>query len=227
MIVIIGDSWGVGEWAPDFTLSGPGIGQYLMLSTGVINLSMASASNTQCLGRLEGLLSQFCPCQEDEFYWVVTCPTRCSTAEKMLQVKDLDQAILDLLHQSLQKANDIAERSDIRINVIGGLADLDDIDISAYDRLVMRVPSWCGLLQPNSARCLIEDWYWSDLGPMIRQHRPDLLPQWTCWADRIGARQRSWEDMKQSFWGADHCHPDRRGHLRLRDHLWPQWSDKF
>lgn len=223
MIIIIGDSWGVGEWDENCNLSGPGFGQYMMLHDTVVNFSLGAASNTQALDRLEDLLNRFSANHQDTFYWIVTCPARCSNIEAFLEST---QGILDTatyyLKMALDRAQKISSKNNILINLIGGLCDLDRIDVAHYPNLRLRVLSWGRLITKDYVTGLIDPVWWPELGERIKRSRPDLLKEWVDLSDQIISRQRCW---KQIFTTCG-CHPDRHGHLILRDHLYPEWSWK-
>jgi len=223
MIIIIGDSWGVGEWDKDYNLSGPGFGQYLMLHARVVNLSVGSGSNTQSLDRLSEFLNKFQADEYDTFYWIVTCPGRCiDLSDHLPLTKSLEQVFLDSLFQSLARAQCMAQEHSIQINLIGGLCDLDDIDIAEFDRLNAKVPSWGSLLIDKYITCSMYPENWPELGKTIKKSYPYHLQSWNTIADKIIAKNHCW----QGIFTTDGAHPTRHGHKILHDHLYPEWAWK-
>jgi len=223
MIIIIGDSWGVGEWDKDCNLSGPGFGQYLMLHDRVVNLSVGGGSNTQSLDRLSEFLSKFQADGYDTFYWIVTCPSKCIDIHDHLpSSKSLEQVFLDSLFQSLARAQCIAQEHSIQINLIGGLCDLDGVDIAEFDRLNAKVPSWGSLLIDKYITCSMHPTNWSEIGKTIKKSYPHHLQSWNTIADKIIAKNRCW----QGIFTTDGTHPTRHDHIILHDHLYPEWAWK-
>ena len=224
MIVIIGDSWGVGEWDKNCNLGGPGFGQYLMLHDCVVNLSVGAGSNTQSLNRLCKFLDKFQSDEYDTFYWIVTCPSRCiNISDHLPSTKSLEQVLLDTLSQSMNRAQHIAQQRDIQINLIGGLCDLDNVDIAKFNRLNAKVPSWGSLLYDKYATSFMYPAHWPEIGETIKKSYPYHLQSWNIIADSITAKHRSW----QQIFTTDGYHPDRKGHQILHNHLYPEWAWKI
>ena len=224
MIIIIGDSWGVGEWDKNSNLGGPGFGQYLMLHDRVVNLSVGAGSNTQSLDRLSEFLDKFQSDDYDTFYWIVTCPSRCiDIRDHLLLTKSLEQVLLDTLYQSMDHAQHIAQQHGIQINLIGGLCDLDDVDITEFDRLHAKVPSWGSLLHDKYATSPIYPVSWSDIGESIKNSYPHHLQSWHNIANKIIEKNQSWKKI----FNTDGYHPDREGHKILHNHLYPEWAWKI
>jgi hypothetical protein len=224
MIIIIGDSWGVGEWDEQFNLGGPGFGQYLMLHDRVVNLSVGNGSNSQSLDRLSEFLGKFQADDYDTFYWIVTCPSRCiNFIDHLPSTKVLEQVLFDTLYQSMVRAQQIAEQHDIQINLIGGLCDLDNVDITGYTRLNVKVPSWGSLLYDKYATCAMYPGNWPNIGEIIQKSYPHHLQSWNTIADKIIAKNRSWQEI----FTTDGTHPTRKGHKILHDYLYPEWSWKI
>jgi hypothetical protein len=224
MIIIIGDSWGVGEWDKDCNLGGPGFGQYLMLHDRVVNLSIGSGSNTQSLDRLSEFLAKFRADEYETFYWIVTCPSRCIDIRDHLSLtKSLEQVLLDTLYQSMDRAQHIAQQHGIQINLIGGLCDLDNINITRFTRLNATVPSWGSLLTDKYITSSMHPVNWPEIGETIKKSYPHHLQSWHNIANAIIAKNWSW----QQIFTTDGCHPDRKGHQILHDHLYPEWAWKI
>jgi hypothetical protein len=226
MIVILGDSWGVGEWGKNNSITGPGIGQYLNLYGKVINLSEGACSNTDQLTYFKNLLEKFTPEQHDVFYWIVTDPVRCFARQNkmfdlLIDQPTLETAIRSTLDCFLNSVNTIAEQHSIKINLIGGVCDLDTVDISKYSNLTIKVPSWGKLLDNTYASSIYDAGYMSGLGRVVKVTRPELLDEWHAIADltikKIDSRQR----LVDNGLSNDSSHPNRRGHRILSDLLYP------
>jgi hypothetical protein len=226
MIIILGDSWGVGEWGMDkneFCLIGPGIGQYISMHNTVINLSLGSGSNTQSLSRFELLLEKYqIDCQFDTVYWIVTDPLRCVDDADLRFSESIESKVKFLLNQCLSRADFIGKKYQITINLIGGLCDLNNIDISNYEWLNISVPSWGMLIDKNynsSLYCLSTKW--KLIGELA-----DTPIKKSEWFDLTKLCEEKRKSMKNIF-PTDQQHPDRHGHILLRNYLYPEWKHKF
>jgi len=227
MKIIIGCSWAVGEWSRACNLAGPGFGQLLMLHDQVTNLAVGAGSNSMALDRLEQFVDRYQVGIDDDIYWVVTCPSRCRELSWFLTEPGLHQALYSVLDASLKRAVELVHLYGLRFHLIGGLCDLDKINLSLYEDLDFCVPSWGQLLDPDYSTSPFMPGNWTDLGVEIKQSRPDLLAEWIEISEQILSKQRSWERMSDTFFKTDGRHPDSDAHRRLRDHLWPEWAHKF
>jgi hypothetical protein len=229
MIIIIGDSWGVGEWGVDpitqhpCSLVGPGIGQLLMIHNQVVNLSVGNGSNAESLHRLETFLSKYRADESDTIYWIITCPMRGIDLNELIQQpQGITANIHSILDRLFSKADQLAQNNNIHIKLIGGLCDLDDIDINQYSNLEMCVVSWGKLLDDSYATSLL--WDVDQLGKMVRAARPNLLPEWLDLANQVINKTRIMKMIPKYFVAA---HPSRLAHRILRDHLYPDWQFAF
>jgi hypothetical protein len=224
MIIIIGDSWGVGEWDRCCNLGGPRFGQYLMLHDQVCNLSLGAGSNTDSLDRLSQFLKKFKADQYDTIYWIVTCPSRDIDIDQCLpDSESLKQKLIDYLFQSLDTAQKLADHHGVRINLIGGLCDLNVIDISKYEHLDVSVASWGQLLDQQYSIGLFYPGSWTDIGLTIKTQYPHHLDDWNDIADMVIAKNQSWNKIFHT----DGSHPDRTGHKILHNYLYPEWAWKL
>ena len=238
MIVILGDSWGMGEWGTDpktqqpCCLTGPGIGQYCSLHGKVINLSEGGCTNTDQLGYLKELLDKFKPDHNDVFYWIVTDPVRCFANKDQLDQllhnqPTLETAVRSALDSFLYKVNSLAHQHNIKINLIGGTCDLDTVDVSQFDRLTIKVPSWGKLLDNTYASSIFNARDMIKLGQTIKDIRPDLLDEWNLITDIAIKKENSLVRLQENNLSNDSCHPNRYGHKILRDLLYPRFKFKF
>jgi hypothetical protein len=224
MIIIIGDSWGVGEWDKECNLNGPGFGQYLMLHEQVINLCVGSASNTQSIQRLSRILGKLQIDEHDTIYWIVTCPSRCiNIYDHLKNQKSLQQIFHENLFASFESAQKIAQTYSTQINLIGGLCDLESLDITFFDRLCVKVPSWCSLLCDNYPSSFISPSDWYAVGKIIKKYHQHHLTEWNDIADIITSKGRMWNML----FTTDGAHPDRFGHKILHNYLYPEWAWKI
>ena len=238
MIVILGDSWGVGEWGTDpktqqtCSLTGPGIGQYFSLHGKVINLSEGGCTNTDQLGYLTELLGKFKPDHNDFFYWIVTDPVRCfgnknNMSALLVDQPTLETAIRSTLDRFLNKVNIIAQQHSIKINLIGGVCDLDTVDISKYNSLTIKVPSWGKLLDNTYASSIFNAKHMIELGQIIKDTRPELIEEWHLITDLTIKKENSWAQLVNNNLSNDSFHPNRYGHRILRDLLAPTYRHKI
>jgi len=238
VIVILGDSWGVGEWGTDpktqqtCCLTGPGIGQYCSLHDQVINLSSGGCTNTDQLIHFKNLLEKFTPDHTDVFYWIVTDPVRCfANKDRLDQLlhnqQSLETAIRSALDSFLRNINDIAQQHNIKINLIGGVCDLDTVNISKYSKLTILVPSWGKLLDNTYASSIFYAKHMIELGQIIKNTRPDLVNEWHSITDTAIKKENSWAQLVDNKLSDDSFHPNRYGHKILRDLLYPRYRYKF
>lgn len=215
MIIIIGDSWGLGEWSSDNTngirLSGPGIGNYLSLHDKVINLSVGGGSNTDSLDRLELLFEQFTPDPFDEFFWIVTCPSRCFTQFYNTSFTDYAE---QHLYKAFNRANTIAHNMCINIELIGGVCDLISDYVEHFECLKLRVPSWGKLIDSSYPS--------APYAPS-----PEILNKFNIETDVIDNLEKKYKFWKNSNYFPDNGHPNSIAHKLLQDYIFPDWSHKY
>jgi len=224
MIIITGDSWGVGEWDKDCNLSGPGFGQYLMLHDQVCNLSVGAGSNSLALERLNQFLKKYRIDSYDTIYWIVTCPSRDIDFTKCLRKEtSLKQMLLDSLFDSFTTAQTIADSYDVSLNLIGGLCDLDGLDLSGYSRLRVSVASWGQLIDARYSMGTFYPESWISIGKDIKDQYSHHLDEWQDIADMMIKKNQSW----RRIFHTDGSHPDREGHKKLHNHLYPDWARKL
>jgi hypothetical protein len=225
MIIILGDSWGVGEWGLDnheYCLIGPGLGQYLSLHSMVTNLSVGSGSNTLSLNRFEFFLEKYQIDQTDTVYCIVTDPLRCIRECDLTFPETIASKVNLLLNKFLIRANSIGKKHQITINLIGGLCDLDQVDMSNYKQLNISVPSWGRLLDKtynSSLYCFSPEL--KLIGELADTPLKKL--EWIEITKLCDAKENSWKKL----FTTDLNHPTRYGHRLLRDYLYPEWAHKF
>jgi hypothetical protein len=233
MIIIMGDSWGVGEWGPirnpvtgqkQVGLSGPGIGQLFSLHGKVINVSQGGSDNFQQVNEFAVLLERFRPAAQDVFYWIVTDPLRNLAPADIGSQGSITDFARSQLAAFLQQVQALAKLYDIRVNLIGGLCDLNTIDTEPGPYIHTAVTSWGQLLMPNYRASMFSDDSMAEWGPYLHSHRPDLLPEWTEITEQALQKRRSWDQL--NVLGLfQYNHPTTTAHALLRNHLCPEWSD--
>jgi hypothetical protein len=229
MNIVSGDSWGIGEWGNDSTsndpiLTGPGIVQYFNLNSGVVSLSRGGCSNQQSVAYLDEFLNKFKPSLQDVFYFIVTDPCRDPGCFDDLS-GGIEQAIRTTIDRALNKLNELARTHNIQVNLIGGICDLDTVDTLSYTNLKIAVPSWGKLIDEKYVPSI----FWGDGLRTLDQHNLeylDLKKEWVSIADQCIKKQAMFDTWKLTGLSADRMHPGRRGHLVLRDFLFPDSGHK-
>lgn len=211
MIVICGCSWGVGEWSESGAISGPGIVQYFSFWDPLLSLAQPGSSNLKQAQRLEEFLSRYTPAADDVCYWITTEVSRDITDIGASPIKTFDTT----LHQFLSQANQLGQR--IRIELIGGLCDLNQVDITPYNNLSIAMPSWCSILEPGYPASIYDDIpYELAVQATTLQQKTELA-----WIIQQGQKKtKSFEKM--NYFQANH--PDSAAHIILRNYLKPEWA---
>ena len=228
MIIITGDSWGVGEFSQNALIVGPGIGSYVTKFEPSTNLSQGASSNSQALDRLEYFLNRYTPVNEDIFIWIVSGPNRCieNLDNFLTSVQTIKSGLRNILSSSLERANDLAKKHNISIRLVGGLCDLTEV-YSEYSNLEIVVPSWGLLLNEKYNHSIVEPAFIKDIFTKIKQSYPHFLDEWVALATLAANKTRSWDGMKTTYFKSDNCHPDRSGHMFLLRTLFPEWDEVF
>lgn len=237
MIIILGDSWGMGEWGIDprskeTALTGPGIGQYFSLHDKVINLSEGGSTNTAQLMWLSELLEKYTPDAGDTFYWIITDPLRCMKHHGTLETKfqsadNIEQLVRTELDSFFDQVNKHGRSYGVNFNLIGGRCDLNTVDLSNYQHLNSPVPSWGQLLDSTYATSLYCEDYLGEVGTIIHKHRPDLLKEWNEISDQALKKRKSIDQLKLKGFINDNIHPNRYAHIKLRNFFAPEYAHKI
>jgi len=226
MIVIIGDSWGVGEWGTEgdrgMALAGPGIAQLLNYNFDVVNLSKGGGSNLLGLTLLEKFLSRFCPDNRDEFYWIVTEPMRDIAITDLLNVTGIKTHTMTVLTDSFSKVNYLAKQCNIKINLIGGWCDIDPAWVDDFSNLKVVVSSWGSIVHKNYPGSIFGDMNLEKLGTELKTRNSSLMAEWLDIVDQVNSKIETW---KKFGWKSHH--PDRYAHRILRDRLYPESSEYY
>jgi hypothetical protein len=225
MIVIIGDSWGVGEWGVESTrsmaINGPGIAQFLNYNFNVLNLSKSSGSNLLGLDLLDKFLSRYQPDNTDEFYWIVTEPIRDTAVTDLLDIVGIESHLMNVLTQSFTTADQLAKKHNVNIKLIGGWCDIEPNWIDRFSTLKVVVPSWGSIVHKNYPRSIFGTTNLREL-KITYTNNSSQKSEWLDIVEKVDAKIDTW---KTSGWRA--MHPDRYSHRKLRDFLYPELSEFY
>jgi len=219
MVIFTGGSWGVGEWKFN-QLSGFGVANYFNEQDVTVNLCRSSLSAKQQLDTLQDFLDRYKHADTDSVYWLVHNPLVGIPPEEIYQnCTSLETAIEQQLFDQLQTANTLAHKHNIVIRLVGASCDLDCVDTSKFDRLIVKVPSWGKLLSENYPASIISHQadHLTNLKSALDKHRPDLLEEYYNKLSGIAFKKRKFmqknEDLFHSF------HPTSLGHRILTQYL--------
>ena len=131
------------------------------------------------------------------------------------------------MSDNLQKANLLAYKHKIKINLIGGLCDLDPNLVNGLDHLVCAVPSWCQLIDKECVKSILgPDTNWEKIGEYIKKHRLDLLDEWLSFSDVMLIKNKFYKKHPTYFKYGD-SHPSTEANKLLKDYLYPEFTNIF
>jgi len=155
-IVLVGDSWGCGEWdnTTFTTTSHPGVTEFLSDQFVVKNLSRCGNSLWQLCYTLESFLDRIGDDKETAYILIQTDAMRSQNCHDFdIDYKDLCcntdsllilyQAILEKFYYKLQN---IGDRYDITIHLVGGICDVFVEGLSQAPCVKVLCPSWVTLI---------------------------------------------------------------------------------
>ena len=219
MVIFTGGSWGVGEWKFN-QLSGFGVANYFNEQDVTVNLCRSGLSSKQQLDNLEDFLNRYRHADTDLVYWLVHNPLVGINPEDIYQnCTTLESSIAEHLDKQLLMANDIAHKHNMVIHTIGASCDLNTTDMTRFDRLIVKVPSWGKLLTTDYPASIISHQidHDTDLKTALTEHRPDLLDEYYNKLKGTAFKKRKFmqknEDLFTSF------HPTSLGHRILKEYL--------
>lgn len=219
MVIFTGGSWGVGEWKFN-ALSGLGVAHYFNEHETTVNLCRSGISSATQLDNLQEFLGRYNLKETDSVYWLVHNPlVGIETCDLYQNCTTLENSITDQVYRQLAMANDLAHQHNIVIHLVGASCDLNTIDMSRFDRLLLKVPSWGKLLVDTYPVSIISHQadHLINLKDELTKHRPDLLDEYFNVLSSAAFKKRRFmqnnEDMFHSF------HPTSLGHRKLRDYL--------
>lgn len=218
MVIFTGGSWGVGEWRSN-VLSGPSVANYFSEHDITINLCRSSIGALEQLNTLQDFLVKYKHDETDVVYWLVHNPLVNIPAEEIYQdCTSLESGIARQLEKQLTAANDLANKHNILIKLVGASCDLDTVDMSLYNKLLLVVPSWCKLLineYPTSIFSHTSN-HMTELKNSLEKNRPELLEEYYA-AGGLAFKKRKCMMKHDKFF--DSFHPTSLAHLKLRDYL--------
>jgi hypothetical protein len=232
MIIINGDSWGVGEWSVDVTITGHGITEYFLCRSSVINLSKGGSSLKEQITEFENFADRFTFVPDDEIYWIITDPLRAwrytndqfplgeiVIGDDPFKDTTIDQFVRNNLIQELRQIDDIAVKKNIyKIMLIGGLCDLTSIDMSSFEKLKIEVLSWGKLLESTYNESLYNETFMLQLIPYLKT--TEHVKEWNQLVDETLAKRQSQMLIADNNLSNDSgWHPNSAGHQILFNYL--------
>lgn len=223
IIVIIGDSWGCGEWNGGYVVH-QGLAQYLSDSGhAVINLSQGGGDNLGSITKLRlWLTTMVDPSAIDMVISFQTSWTR------DLELNQIDVGYDRLKEKYISKfyyeLSDLASKNRFPVYIIGGLSDTLFLDNwkQEYPGTKILCQSCCNFLLENKTNADLPNYFCevvdkqeiltaikSKSNNLELQHMLDDID--SAWA-RVSAMQNS----PLLFW-PDGVHPNRHGHKKLFD----------
>ena len=238
-LILIGCSWGCGEWINNhdqtLSISHPGMTDYLSQDHSVTNLSRAASSNWQSVFALRNYL-QYCANPEYsadstepiEIFVLQTDAARTNVSEKydvdyesiLLKSHGLKNYYQILIEIFYIKLHNLAQQYNIKINMIGGLTDLELEIMSLYINLQPCCASWIKLLDPRHEPSVVPLILDPRLLKLAKSHnKMDLFEDIINHSDEkfLQAQQL----METEFFGPAHgdFHPSRKGHKVMADYI--------
>ena len=229
-LLIMGDSWGVGEWGWDlsgtYTILHPGLGHYVSeAGHSVINISRGSDSNRAQVDTLLSRLATASPPRR--IVWFVTDPLRDFDGYMSKTYSEQIARFFAPL-QTLQQYQDAKDR--LLRRQLERVKDLDILLVGG----VQPLPHWVGnefpglcVLCADMRRWLIPDYELVD-GPWGARtwHYPDVAPALVEYftlqerlAERHCHRVQDAHSLEHRYFYPDNFHPNRQAHHRLAEEL--------
>ena len=232
-LVIVGCSWGCGEWSNSkgnsLSVSHPGLTEYLSQDNPVTNLSRSGASNWQSCFSLRNYLEYHVDSQNQPTIFVLqTDAARSAVSNKY----DIDYKSVILTSTGLKdyyttlteifyiKLNELANQFGVKIHMIGGLTDLDLEVMSLYTNLIPCCVSWIKLLDHTHIPSVIPMIQGTDHFVLAKKHnRLDLVEDIMNHSDQTFLQAQGL--METEYFGPafGDFHPSRNGHKVLADYI--------
>jgi len=200
-IVIIGDSWGCGEWSDDmpYRVTHCGLAQYFTdRGCNVTNLSKPGGSNKDMVTALIATLPIYNP---HYVFWLQTDPIRDlrpydqETFPK--SSSELTEMGRDLLENTYAELNDIG----VKIHCMGGVTNLEK-SIEKYPNLIPIIPSIIQMFNGPKVDFWISDWINS---PNLRLNDDFLLE----------LENHPIHILPKEWFFPDGVHPNREAHRKI------------
>lgn len=205
-IVIIGDSWGCGEWTESGQLVHPGLKHFLSAyGCSVVNLSVAGTPNKYSISELKNFVKTE---NVDYAIWFQTDPIRDLRPYDQepfpKNVTELIETGKKLLDDTYEKLNSIG----IKIYCMGGLAKLEN-SINNYSNLVPIIPSIIEMLGGVQPEYWVGDWTNMRRHPNVRLS-DELLSE-------IESKPK--ENLPREWFYPDGYHPNRNAHYKIFQYI--------
>jgi len=216
-VLIIGDSWGWGEWdlrcSPHYTSSHHGLAKYLEdEGTKVINISLASGNLYQTIDMLThlkgvGKLKTF-----DYTFCFVTDAVRHYINPDFWEIANTRERALMLQNDILEDFYTKLNSFDIKIGLIGGLTKLRKEQVEKFNNLICITESMIELTQPHLKQW--EIFYEDRLNTM-----PDNLSNE--YIDYVEEQVKLCDDISKNnlIFNNDIRHPNRAAHFILKEYI--------
>jgi len=231
-LVLIGDSWGCGEWKHvgngSIELNHPGMQEYLPYNT--VNISVGGASNWDILYSMFNYMNQ--SHHLDQTYSVIVFQTdlmRTSFAEKfdvdideqVQKASSIEQLYTNLAEIFYIKISNFSKQFNVPVYIVGGLSDVDANAFSLYNNKENIIcNSWISLLYKDHVPSVIPLSLESRMLTMFKKlGRTDLCEQLLDINDKNFIEFNKilrLETMGPSF---GDFHPSRLGHQILAEHI--------
>ena len=213
-IMIMGDSWALGEWGGSDTAQGyrvlhPGTTQYLReAGHRVISVALSCSGNQAQVDRIRPERVRGI----DQIIWFLTDPCRDIPETDIAHTLVAYQAQRDLL---LRTQFDRVQH--LPVTLIGGVAAVPAWVDQEYPGITVLVPDLRRWLLPHADPCevLCRSWRYPDSDPALSSHweqQERTLTLHEARAQRPGTAEHQW-------FCPDWHHPNRAAHRRLTDHV--------
>lgn len=200
-IIIIGDSWGCGEWSGDmpYRVTHTGLARYLSeYGVNVINLSKPGGSNKDMVRALISTVPIYNP---EHVFWFQTDPIRDLRPYHQETFPKSSSELLEtgraLLENTYAQLNDIG----VKIYCMGGVAKLEK-SIEKYANLIPIIPSIVEMFEGPTIDYWISDWINS---PNIRLN-DDFLSE---------LENHPQHTLPKKWFYPDGVHPNQEAHRKI------------
>lgn len=231
-LVLIGDSWGCGEWKHvgngSVALNHPGIQEYLPYKT--VNISVGGASNWYILYSMYNYMNQ--SQHLDQTYSVIvfqTDPMRTSFADKfdvdideqIQKASSIEQLYMDLVDIFYIKISNFSKQFNVPVYIIGALSDVDDHTFSLYNNKKNIIcNSWLSLLYKDHVPSVIPLPLDSKTLTIFKKTgRTDLCEQLLDISDKNFIEFNKILGLETMGPAFGDFHPSRLGHKVLTEHI--------
>ena len=237
-IVLVGCSWGCGEWSydqnSDHYVSHPGLSEYLSVDHNVLNLSRGGNSNWQICYTLENYLNVKGDDKNTTYIVVQTDPMRGGNSENFnvnykQHANKADSLLIlyqSLLEEFYHKLQYIGNMYNINIQLIGGISDVFIEGLDNITRVNVLCPSWINLIAQTidsnfkSSNNIIPIDMRSEMLTRLRNYKKQNMLNEAM--NHIDAKFLFRQQLIESeYFGPIHgdFHPNRVGHLLLYNYI--------